>query len=121
MLVGVSNGSAQSDVPAGSPIVSIVVTTPDGRVHDLTAHESGLATVHVAERDYGFRPTMHDDRGRAITISVFRMGNSAEATQEIADVDLTGGAAAVATRSTPAFSIRAAKAAPGQGRATTNR
>jgi hypothetical protein len=101
----------RSQWPAGSPAVTMSVTTPDGRTQDLVTHESGLATVTVNGHQYGFRPTMRDDAGTRMTITVFDMGTSTAPVKEIASVDVTGGSAAVATNSSPAFRVRASKGA----------
>jgi hypothetical protein len=85
-------------------------------VKQLTTHESGLATVSVGNHEYGFRPTMHDDMGNSMTITVFDMGTSTEAVHEIGTVDVKGGAPMVSTRTTPAFKVQARK---GGGSTTT--
>jgi hypothetical protein len=37
------------------------LTTPDGRTHELTAAESGLATLTLKDgTEYGYRPTIQD-------------------------------------------------------------
>lgn len=48
------------------------------RSKTLATHESGLATVTVNGREYGFRPTMHDDAGMRMTITIFDMGSPSE-------------------------------------------
>jgi hypothetical protein len=46
---------------AYAPIVIMVVTMPDGRMQELTAAESGLATLTLKDgTEYGFRPTIQD-------------------------------------------------------------
>jgi hypothetical protein len=95
--------------PAGSPSVNLSITTPDGQTRQLTTHESGLVTVSSGGREYGFRPTMHDDLGTSMTITIFDMGSASEAVREIGTVDVKGGGPAVASRTSPAFKVQASK------------
>src|SRR4051794_15153166 len=78
-----------------SPAVSLSITPPDGKTEQLMTHESGLVTVKVDGREYGFRPTMHDDLGTRMTITMFDLGSKTEPVREIGTVDVKGGAAAV--------------------------
>jgi hypothetical protein len=50
------------------------VTTPDGRTHELTAAESGLATLTLKDgTEYGFRPTIQDSSPwNRIVVTIFR-------------------------------------------------
>ncbi len=42
-----------------APVVTMSVTLPDGRTRELTAAESGLATVQLQDgSEYGLRPTI---------------------------------------------------------------
>jgi hypothetical protein len=99
----------KSQWPAGSPAVTMSITLPNGQTQDVVTHESGLATVTVQGHQYGFRPTMRDEAGTRMTVTVFDMGSSTEPVKEIASVDITGGSTPVATKSTPAFKVRASK------------
>ena len=53
LLVG-TRAAAQ----AQAPVVTMSITTPDGRTHELTAAESGLATLTLKDAEYAFRPTI---------------------------------------------------------------
>ncbi len=122
-LIGMGTASAQSPVPPKGPAVSMRVAEPSGAKHDLTTHESGLATLGVNGRQYGFRPTMHDDAGARITVTIFDMGEGAEPVRELAAVDVSGGGPAVASKSSPAFRVEAWKGtqqtmAPSQSQST---
>lgn len=109
LLAGTAPAWAQTAVPPQGPAVSMSVTTPDGRAQELTTHESGLATLDVGGHHYGFRPTMYDDAGTKMTITIFDMGGPGQALHELAAVDVTGGGAAVASKSTPVFKVKASK------------
>ena len=85
------------------------VAGPAGAMHDLTTHESGLATLDVNGHQYGFRPTMHDDVGARMTVTIFDMGEGSQPVRELAAVDVSGGGPAVASKSSPAFRIKAWK------------
>ena len=86
------------------------VTLPDGKTQELSAPEGGLATVKVGNREYGFRPTMHDDQGARITVTVFDMGSTTESEKELGTIDLKGGGTAASSKTTPAFKVTAHKA-----------
>ncbi len=46
---------------SSSPVVTMSVTLPGGRTHEMTAVESGLATVSLEDgTEYGFRPSIQD-------------------------------------------------------------
>ncbi len=110
LFICVSAAAAQAQMPVTvSPPVSLVVTLPDGSSKTLSTHESGLATVTVKGREYGFRPTMHDDAGMRMTVTIFDMGGPTEVVKEIGALDLKGGGPAVASKTTPAFKVEARK------------
>jgi hypothetical protein len=95
---------------AYAPPVAMSITLPNGESKALQTPESGLATVTVGGRDYGFRPTMHDDEGKRITVTIFDMGNATEAAREVGAVELQGGGPAVASKTTPGFKVQARRA-----------
>jgi len=102
----------RSQWPAGSPAVTLSITLPDGRSQEITTHESGLAVVSSGGRQYGFRPTMYDDAGKKMTVTLFDLGNATEPERELASVDVTGGAvASVVGKPAPPFKVKAWKAA----------
>ncbi len=110
MWVSAAVAQTNPNVPAGSPHVMLSVTLPDGKTQTLATHESGLATVDVGDKEYGFRPTMLDDEGARFIVTIFDMGGKTEALKEIGTVDVRGGASAVASKTTPAFKVQARKA-----------
>ena len=65
---------AMAAAQAHAPVVTMSVTTPDGRTHELTAAESGLATLALKDgTEYGFRPTIQDSSPwNRIVVTVFR-------------------------------------------------
>jgi hypothetical protein len=110
LLVCVSAAAVQAQgSPNPSPGVILSVTLPDGQNRELATHESGLATVTVGGREYGFRPTMHDDAGTRMTITIFDMGSPSEAVRELGAVDVRGGGPAVSSKTSPVFKVLARK------------
>ena len=65
---------AMAAAQAHAPVVTMNVTTPDGRTHELTAAESGLATLTLkGGTEYGFRPTIQDSSPwNRIVVTIFR-------------------------------------------------
>ena len=115
-LVALGTASAQTPVPPEGPVVSMSVTPRGGTATELTTHESGLATLDVGGHQYGFRPTMHDDAGTSMTVTIFDMGGPGQAVHELAEVEVTGGGPAVGSKTTPAFTLKAWKGARQPGR-----
>jgi hypothetical protein len=110
LFICVSAAATRAQMPATvSPPVTLSITLPDGSARTLTTHESGLATVTVNGRDYGFRPTMHDDAGMRMTVTIFDMGSQSDAVKEVGSVEVKGGGPATASKTTPAFKVQARK------------
>ena len=106
--------------PTFAPVVTMSVTLPDGQTRELTAPESGLATVALKDgEEIGFRPTIQDDRPWSkVTVAVFKMPTATHATQLLGEVELKTGGPAVQSKTTPAFKIAVTKVTPAT--ATTN-
>jgi hypothetical protein len=93
-----------------APIVTMNVTLPDGQTKELTAPESGLATVTLKDGEFGFRPTIQDDRPWSrVTVAVFKRPTTTQATELLGEVDVKTGAPAVMSRTAPAFKIAVTK------------
>lgn len=108
-LSGAGFAAAQPQVPPEGPTVSMNIVGPGRHSEQLTTHESGLATLDVNGHQYGFRPTMYDDAGTKMTVTIFDMGGPGQAVRELAEVDVIGGNAGVTSKSTPAFTVKAWK------------
>lgn len=67
--------------------------------------------VTVGGREYGFRPTMHDDAGTRMTVTIFDMGGPTDAVKEVGAVELRGGGPAVSSKTSPSFKVQARKGA----------
>jgi hypothetical protein len=102
MIMPVVTVAAQAYRPA----VMMSVTLPNGQTQDLSAPESGLATVTVSGREYGFRPTMMDDRGARIVITLFDMGGPTDAVKTLGEMDTSVGGPTVTFKTTPVFKVK---------------
>jgi hypothetical protein len=96
---------------AYAPVVAMTVTLPDGQARQVTAPESGLATVALADgAEFGFRPTIQDDRPwNRVVVTIFRMPTASRATEELGEVEVRTGAGAIQSRTSPAFKIAVTK------------
>jgi hypothetical protein len=106
-----------------APTVTISVTLPDGRTQELTAPESGLATVRFKDgTEYGFRPTIQDSAPWNRTVmTIFRMATASEPTETLGQVELQRGGPAVESKTSPSFKISVPRVtAPGTGTGTAD-
>jgi hypothetical protein len=115
---------ALAGVPAAgqyAPLVTMRVTLPDGGSQQLTAPESGLATVTLKDgSEYGFRPTIQDSRPwDRIVVTVFRMATADSPTQAIGDVEVRRGGPELEVKTTPAFKIAVSNVSAAADQTTT--
>jgi hypothetical protein len=105
-----------------APIVTMSITLPDGQTQELTAPESGLATLTLKDGTaFGFRPTIQDDRPWSrITVAVFKMPTATQATQLLGEVDVKTGATSASSKTTPIFKIAVTKVTPPAAATTTS-
>jgi hypothetical protein len=103
LLVVAAAWSAAASAQGYAPVVTMTVTLPDGQSKELSVPESGLGQATLKDgTEYGFRPTMQDDRGSVTVVTIFKMSPSPA---EIGTVEAKLGAAAVASKTSPAFKI----------------
>ena len=90
------------------------VTLPDGRTQELTAPESGLATVSLKDgTEYGFRPTIQDSTPwNRIVVTIFRTATTNAPTQILGEVELKRGGPAVDSKTNPSFKVAVPKVSP---------
>ena len=96
---------------AYAPVVTMSVTLPDGRMQELTAPESGLATVTRKDgTEYSFRPTIQDstpwDR---IVVTIFRAATTNAPTQVLGEIELKRSGPAVDSKTDPSFKVAVPK------------
>src|SRR5437763_8460854 len=89
-------GGAAAYAQAYAPLVNFNVTLPDGSTKDLQATESGLVTVSINGHEYGVRPTMMDDQGNRIVMTIFDMGDKTIAVHELGEIEVKAGGPVVA-------------------------
>jgi hypothetical protein len=108
---------------AYAPVVTMSVTLPDGRTQEVSAAESGLATVNLKDgTEYGFRPTIQDSAPwNRIIVTIFRTATTNAPTQILGEVEVKRGGPAVESKTTPAFKVAVPKVSPPatQTRSTT--
>src|SRR6188474_3909745 len=80
-----------------APIVTMLVTMPDGRIQELTAAESGLATVTLKDgTEYGFRPTIQDSAPwNRIVVTIFRSATTSAPTAVLGEIEVRRGGPAM--------------------------
>ena len=70
--------SGIGNTEASMPVVTMTVTTPDGRTQDLTAPESSVARLTLKDgTEYEFRPTIQDSSPwNRIIVTIFKGATS---------------------------------------------
>ena len=99
--------SAVAAAQAYAPIVTIAVTMPDGRTQELTAVESGLATLTLKDgTEYGFRPTIQDSAPwNRIVVTIFRTATTSAPTTVLGEIEVRRGGPAVDSKTNPSFKV----------------
>ena len=99
--------SALAAAQAYAPVVTMSVTLPDGRTQELTAPESGLATVSLEDgTEYGFQPTIQGSMPwNRIVVTIFRMATTNSPTHILGEVELKRGGPAADSKTNPSFKV----------------
>jgi hypothetical protein len=97
-----------------APVVTMSVTLPDGRTQEVTAAESGLATVNLKDgTEYGFRPTIQDSSPwNRIVVTIFKTATTNAPTQTLGEVEIKRGGPAVDSKTNPSFKVAVPKVSP---------
>jgi hypothetical protein len=97
-----------------APVVTMIVTLPDGRTQEVTAAESGLATLSLKDgTEYGFRPTIQDSTPwNRIIVTIFRTATTNAPTQILGEVEVKRGGPAVDSKTNPSFKVAVPKVSP---------
>lgn len=103
--------SAVAAAQAYAPIVTMVVTMPDGRTQELTAAESNLATVTLKDgSEYGFRPTIQDSAPwNRIVVTIFRSATASAPTTVLGEIEVRKGGPAMDSKTNPSFKVSVPK------------
>ena len=92
---------ALSHAQTYSPLVTMSVTAPDGQTQDISARDSAVAILKTKDgTEYQFRPTVRDEPFSKVTVAIFTADSTA-----IGEVQVVKGAAAVDSKTKPAFKI----------------
>ena len=92
---------------ASVPVVTMSVTTPDGRTQDLTAPESSVARLTLKDgTEYEFRPTIQDSSPwNRIVVTIFKSATSTTPTTALGEVEVKRAGPPVDSRTNPAFKV----------------
>jgi hypothetical protein len=106
--------SALATAQTYAPVVTMSVGLPDGRTQELTAPESGLATVSLEDgTEYGFQPTIHDSMPwNRIVVTIFRMAATNSPTQILGEVELKRGGPPADSNTNPSFRVAVPNVSP---------
>jgi hypothetical protein len=89
-----------------APVVTMRVTIPDGTTQEVSARESGVATVTLKDGSvYELRPTIHDEPFSKVTVSIFKAATATEPTTSVGELRATKGGPAVDSKSKPNFRV----------------
>ena len=90
-----------------APIVTMIVTMPDGRAQELTAAESGLATLTLQDgTEHGFRPTIQDSAPwNRIVVTVFNSATNSAPTTVLGEIELRRAGPAMDSKTSPSFKV----------------
>lgn len=110
-FVAVLLAGAMAAAQAQAPIVTMSITTPDGRTHELTAAESGLATLTLKDgTEYGFRPTIQDSSPwNRIVVTIFGSATASAPATVLGEIELRRGGPAVNSKTNPSFKVSVPK------------
>lgn len=99
---------------SSAPVVTMSVTLPAGRTQEVTAVESGLATISLEDgTEFGFRPTIRDSMPwNRIVVTIFRTATANAPTQILGEVELTRGGPPVDSKTNPSFKVAVPKVSP---------
>ena len=96
---------------ASVPVVTMSITTPDGRTQELTAPESNVARLTLKDgTEYEFRPTIQDSSPwNRIIVSIFKGATSTTPTTALGEVEVKRGGPPVDSKTNPAFKVAVIK------------
>ena len=96
---------------ASVPVVTMSITTPDGRTQELTAAESNVARLTLKDgTEYEFRPTIQDSSPwNRIIVSIFKGATSTTPTTALGEVEVKRGGPPVDSKTNPAFKVAVIK------------
>ena len=107
VLIAVMLTAPMAAAQAHAPVVTMSVTTPDGRTQELTAPDSRVATVTLKDgTEYAFRPTIQDSAPwNRIVVTIFKSATSSAPTTVLGEVELQKGGPAADSKTNPSFKV----------------
>ena len=102
--------SANAFAQANNPLVSMRITLPDGETKEVTAPESGLATITLKDgTEIGFRPTIQDSKPwTRVVVTIFKTPTASHPSQQLGELEVKTGGSAVASKTAPTFKVAVA-------------
>jgi hypothetical protein len=99
--------SAVTLAQANNPLVSMSITLPDGETKEVTAPESGLATIALNDgTEIGCRPTIQDSKPWThVVVAIFKTPTAVHPSQLLGEIEVKAGGSAVPSKTTPAFKL----------------
>ena len=99
--------SAIAFAQATNPPVTMSITLPDGETKEVTAPESGLATITLKDgTEIGFRPTIQDSKPwTRVVVTIFKTPTASHPSQQLGELEVKTGGSAVPTKTTPTFKV----------------
>src|SRR4030095_6316108 len=110
-LVAVLLMRAIAAAQAYAPVVTMSVALPDGGAQELTAPESGLATLTLKDgTEYGVRPTIQDSAPwNRIVVTIFKSATTSSPTTVLGEIELRRGGPAMDSKTNPSFKVSVPK------------
>ena len=99
--------SATAFAQANNPLVSMSITLPDGETKEVTAPESGLATITLKDgTEIAFRPTIQDSKPwTRVVVTIFKTPTASHPSQQLGELEVKTGGSAVQSKTTPTFKV----------------
>ena len=95
---------------AFSPIATISVTLPDGQTKELAVPEGGVGKVTAHGVEYEVQPIILDSKPwNRVNVRIFKVATDKAPTELIGEIEVTTGAPAAASKTTPSFRIAVIK------------
>ena len=105
LISGLTSAIAFAQAP--NPPVTMSITLPDGETKEVTAPESGLATITLKDgTEIGFRPTIQDSKPwTRVVVTIFKTPTASHPSQQLGELEVKTGGSAVPTKTTPTFKV----------------
>jgi hypothetical protein len=93
-----------------APMVTMSIQPPSGAAQTVEVRESLTGMIKVGNVEYKFRPTINDAKPwTKVTVTIFKGATATAADSVLGTVEVTKGAAAVASTTNPVFRVAVPK------------